>query len=225
MNKKSKYYFILSKFILVFIITFIIVALIRVAVIYQYIDSNLFSAIITVLRVINTVLIIALIVVALYLLVQTYNYRSSMFYQDYRIKTVEAMFHGILDMYVVYDKVKKIADAKSIKVDFSSNIVTFSKKGKYYSILFDDLFGKIDGKEGSDYWYSLSKPQKKYGRTVYANSIRFANPILVNQKFAAELKKETGNEYKDYVVLTGFYQLEFSDKKLISSYEILSLVD
>jgi len=224
-NKKSKYYFLITRLILVFIITLIIGALLKIIAIYQYIEPNIFSAITIIFHVINAILIISICLGVVYLVYQSYCYLSSAFYRDYKINIFEALLHGILDMYLVYDKVKNLSDSKTIKVDFTNNIITFSKKNKHFSILFMDLFGRIDGKDSNDYWFSLSKPQKKYGKTSYAKTIRFPNPILVNQKYAEELKKETGNEYKDYVVLTGFYHMEFTNKKIIPPYEIISLVE
>ena len=225
MNKKSKYYFIITRLILSFTLSLCIGALLKIADIYQYIEPNLFSVFAIIMHVFNTLLIIAVCIIGLYLIYQIFSYFSSAFYRDYKINILEAFVHGTVDMYVIYDKIVSLADSKTIKIDFSNNIITFARKGKYFSILFADLFGKIDGKEGNDYWYSLKKPQKKYGRIVYANTIRFFNPILVNQKYVAELKKETDHEYQDYVVLTGFYQLDFTHRKLISPYEILSIID
>jgi len=203
----------------------VIGALIQIADIYQYVETYSFSIIKIILRVVNTILIIALCFGGTYLIYQVYSYRSSTFYRDYKIGTIEALSHGIMDMHLVYDKVRVLADSKTISVDFTNNIITFTRKFKHYSIIFADLFGKIDGKEGSDYWFSQRKPQKKYGRLVYAINIRFSNPIMFNQKYVVELTKETGKEYIDYVVLTGFYQLEFTNKKIISPYEIVSKVD
>lgn len=225
MNKKSKYYFLITRLVFTFILVLIIGALLKIISIYQYIEPNIFSVFSIILTVVNTILIIALCLGGIYLVIQSFSYLSSAFYKEYQINIVEALSQGILDMYLIYDKILNLADSKSIKIDFSHQIITFSRKNNYFSILFVDLFGKIDGKEGNDYWFSLRKPQKKYGRMTYAVTIRFFNPILVNQKYVAELKKETGNEYKDYVVLTGFYHLDFTHKKLISPYEIASIAN
>lgn len=225
MNKKTKYYYLITRLILLFISTLIIGAILKIADIYQYIEPNIFSTIEIILHVINTIIIVAVCFGGIYLVYQVYSYRSSAFYRDYRINLVEALSHGIMDMHLVYDKVKTLADSKTTTVDFTNNIITFTRKSQHFSIIFADLFGKIDGKESSEYWFYQRKPHKKYGRVVYAVNIRFSNPILFNQKYVAELTKETGKEYKDYVVLTGFYHLEFTNKKIISPYEIVSKVE
>ena len=225
MNKKTKYYYIITRVVTMFIITLIIGALLKIAAIYQYLEPDIFSVLTIILHVINTILIIAICCGGVYLMYQIIRYTSSIFYKDYRIGLVEALSSGIMDMHLVYDKIKDTADSKSIKIDFTNNIILFSKKNKHFSILFIDLFGKIDGKEDNDYWYALRKPRKKYGRMTYVNTIRFFNPIVVNHKYVENLKKETEIEYKDFVAITGFYHLEFTHKKIISPYEIISIAD
>jgi len=225
MNKKSKYYFIISRLLIIFISTLVIGGLIRIATIYQYLEPNLFSSIIIIFRVFNSLLIIALIFGGIYLIYQLYAYFSSAFYRDYKVNILEALQHGIVDMHFVYDKAKILFDGRTIKVDFANNIITVSKKNKHYSFLFIDLFGVIEGKENSDNWFSVRRPQKKYGKTSYAVSIRFQNPILVSQKYAEELKKGSGNDYSDFVVISGFYKMECQSKKIIPIYEINSIAN
>ncbi len=222
MKSKSKYAFLMKNTVVWFIIILFIGAVTRILGIYHEYATDIIDAIVILLRVIKAILIIGLIGMILYLVIQSVAYFQSKFYRIYRVNIFEALYHGVLDIHVVYDRVSRLDKVTDINMEIQRQVVTFRVNGKNYCVLYQDLYGKINGKESSDYWTLLGRKTKKYGRTNNRILGRVANPIVQCKRYAQELSDKTGLVYEPYVVLSGFYKIDFSSERIIMAFEISS---
>jgi len=224
MNKKTKYYFIIKNTILLFILNILLGTISRIMNDSLDADDVYVSSIQTIISSVKVLLIITVILGSVYILFLLYNYYISRFYSDYKISAFEGIYHGFLDFYHIYDKVKNSSRVDGIQVDFKRSIISFSVGNKNYSLIFLDLFGKIEGKIDSEFWAVLSKPKKEYGRKTYTRKERFGNPYRVNANYIENLALKTNKEYLNYVVISGFYNIKNKDSKIIAPFEIIDIL-
>ncbi|MBN2540523.1 MAG: hypothetical protein JXB08_03255 [Bacilli bacterium] len=223
MNTRSKYAFLLKGIVIWFVITLFLGALNRILLLYRDVDPNIFDSIMIVVRVFKTILILAMIGALLYIIVQSIAYFQSRFYLVYKVNVFEALFNGILDIHNVYDRINQLPDIKDIEIDFHRQTISASRKDKNYCFLYMDLFGKIEGKENSDYWTIQGRKTRKYGRKTYKKLERFENPIIQCRKYAEDLSLKNQKEYIPFVILSGYHKLGFHSKKILMPYEIISI--
>lgn len=225
MNQKTKYFFLI-KYLFIFVILISVISiLIKIGNIYNYLNINIFDAIETVLRTINILSIISLCSIIFYFIYQLGTYFTSSLYKAYEVNVFEAIYHGFMDIHLVYEEIHSLTGITDIKVYFKEGVIIFSKKGKHYSIMFLDLFGNVDGREDSEFWFVNRRLRKKFGREQYTKRIKFPNPILVNSGYVEDLYAETDKIYHNYVAISGFYKLQCKSKKIISPFEIRSIVE
>ncbi|XMB73036.1 hypothetical protein RJI07_03770 [Mycoplasmatota bacterium WC30] len=224
MNRSSKYYFIMKNMVVGFIIVLIISVIIKISNIYSNLNEDFFQSIIIILKTSNTLLIISLCLASIFIIIQTIAYLNSGFYKIYKINIFEAFYKGILDLYLIHDKIKQFTNSKDIQIDFQNNILYFSDKDKYYSIIFMDIFGQIEGTLDSDFWSVGRRARKQFGRKIYTRQIRFENPFRVNNEFIKKQKLKTGKKFESYVIISGYYKTRKNIKNIISPYEIISIV-
>ena len=190
----------------------------------MYLFPVLFYSLIFISKVLNTVSIIVLILILIYFIYQIILYTQSRFYKYMQINIFEAIYNGFLDFHVAYDSIDRISDVKDLNLDLQKRIITFSRKDKYYCILFQEMFGKIDAKSTNEMWVQLSKPGKSFGKKYFQKKLKFSNPIRTLDEYIDELNLRTSKKYTGFLVLTGFYRMDFTDDKIIAPYEISSVI-
>lgn len=224
MNKKTKYYFLIKNTFLCFVINLILGFISRTLQSWNLFNVNIMNPIYDLIAVIKVILVIATVLGVVYLLFLIFVYYSSRFYRDYRINAFEAMYHGFMDIFQVYDKILLSNKALQLQIDFKRSTIYFETKDGYYCIKYLDLFGKIEGKIDSEFWASVSKPKTRYNQKVYTKKVKFPNPYRANNDFISLLKEKTDNIYQNYVVISGFYNIKDKDNHILSPYEILDFI-
>ena len=224
MNKQTKYYFLIKYTFLFLLINIALGFLQRTFESLNLIMVEVMNPIYDLIGVTKVLLVIAVILGAGYLVYLIGTYYASSFYSDYRISAFEAIYHGFIDIHHVYSRVKSSSKSKDIRIDFKKSTVYFSTMLNHYSLRFLDLFGKIDGRETSEFWSKLSSPKKQYGQRVYTRVEKFPNPYRANQYYIEDLKSKTGNDYQNYVVISGFYKMKDKPEHVIAPYEILDFL-
>jgi len=224
MNTKTKNYFIIKNTILLFVINLILGATSRIIDNVLDADNGIVSSIQVLINVSKVLLVILVVAGTLYILFLLFNYYSSKFYNDYRISAFEGLYHGFIDIYQIYDKIKSSQKSDDIQIDFKRSIIYFSTKTKRYSLIFLDLFGKIEGRIDSEFWAVLSKPKKEYGRKNYTKKDRFPNPYRTNANFIETLKLQNSKNYSNFVVISGFYNMKNKSDNIISPFEIVDIL-
>ena len=187
-------------------------------------DNGLISSIQILIDVLKILLVITIIAGTIYIVYLLFNYYASIFYHDYQISTIEAMYHGFIDIYHIYDKIKNSTESNDIQVDLKRSIVSSSTKKNLYALIFMDLLGEIEGRIDSEYWSILSKPKKNYGRKVFSKKDRFPNPFRVNANYIDKLNIKMGRTYINYLVLNGFYNMKNKSDDIISPLEIVDIM-
>jgi hypothetical protein len=225
MNKKTNYYALLKYTLLAFIWNLLLGQANQVLLRFRDVQVDVFDIIISLISVVKVLLVIIVILGCLITVYFIFNYYSSQFYQDYRIGITEAFYNGFIDIYQVYDKVKASSTVTEYKVDFKRQIIYFSTKKQHYSVIFQDLFGRIQGKINSEFWGVLSKPKKEYGKKQYTKIDKFPNPYRTNQEFIEQLKLKTGKTYQNYIAIAGFYKIDEKSKQIIAPYEMIDLLN
>lgn len=224
MNKKTKY-FIISKVLLVSIILIIAMSILQnMSMLYRDYLPILFDTLIIIFNAVNTVSIIGLIIGLIYFSYQIYRYVDSSFYKIYKINVFEAIYHGFLDIHIMYDQIRRLADVKELTVDMKKSMLFFSINHKYFCLKFVELFGNINNNIENEMWVSLKQPKKEFGRVNYQKKIKFSNPVRQVNQFIEEELEISGKQYCGYVVLNGIYKLKQTDDQIISSYEIVSTI-
>ena len=222
MNTRTKYYFIVKNVLLFFVLNLVIGFITRT--ISRYVsDKDILDTVKDLLNVCRGLFITAMIIGLMYLAYLIYLYYVSAFFKKYKINIFEAMYYGFADIHLVYEKVSSSTLVTEYIVDFKRSIITFSTKQNHYSVIFADLFGKIEGKVDSEYWYQLSRPTKEYNKKSYKKRLKFKNPYRINANYIYELKQKTGMQYKNYVVTSGFYRLTQTSDNIIAAHEIVDL--
>lgn len=225
MNKKTKYYFIIKNTVLLFVLNLVLGAVIKIVGNFFDTSNDIVSSVFILINIAKVLMVIAVIIGAVYIVFLLFSYYSSTFYNDYRITSFEAMYHGFIDIHHVYDKVKLSGQAKDIQVDFKRSIVYFSTNTKRYSLIFLDLFGKVEGRIDSEFWAVLSKPKKEYGKKKYTKKERFPNPYRINANFVENLEAKTDAKYNNFVVISGFYNIKNKSDAIISPFEIVDILN
>ncbi|AIO19683.1 hypothetical protein KQ51_01809 [Candidatus Izimaplasma bacterium HR1] len=224
MNKQTKYYFILKYTILALVINIVLGFLKRTFISLNLIVDNIMNPIYDIIGIVNVLLVIAIILGTLYLIYLIAMYYASSFYNDYHINPFEAIYHGFIDIHHLYARVKSSVKVKNMQVDFKRSTIYFSTRDNHYCLKYIDLFGKIRGKETSEFWASLSRPRTQYSQKTYTRVVKFPNPYRANQNYIEDLKSRTTNDYKNFVVISGFYNMKEKAESIIAPYEILDFL-
>ncbi|MGD9909863.1 MAG: hypothetical protein AB7U79_04560 [Candidatus Izemoplasmatales bacterium] len=224
MNSYSKYTSLLKTLVQIIVALIIIGVLNKIISLYYSEAPDIFETVRIIFGGIKTVLIMLLIVLLVFLSSQIARYFNSVFYRIYRVNIFEALYHGIMDIHIVYDQVQQggVKDT-DITVNLQTRMIVFDKHGKSYALYFADIMGIVSGNPSWDEWSIRGAKFKQDGRVNYKTKAKFPNPINALNKNIASLKTETGKEYNGYVVMTGFYKLGFSSPKIILPYEIPSV--
>ncbi len=225
MNKKTKYYFLIKNILLFFILNLGLGFVNRVLDSYSSVSPDVIELVISFIGIIKVLLVIALVAGTIYLVYLIILYLNSSFYSEYHVSVFEAIYHGFMDVYQIYDMIKRSSKVKELNMEFKDSTIYFSTMNNDYSVIFIDLFGKVEGRIDSEFWAKVSKPQKKYNQKVYTKREKFPNPFKVNQEFISELNSKTNKKYKNYVVISGFYNMDNKSKKIIAPYELIDLIN
>lgn len=226
MNTRTNYFAAIKYTIIAFVVNLLLGQLTQILSRFRSLQVDIFDSVISIIDVTKVLLVIAVVLGSIYIVFLIFTYFSSVFYQDFKIGIFEAMYNGFADIYTVYDKVKKSSNVKEHKVDFKRQIVYFTtQKGNHYSLIFQDLFGRVQGKLDSEFWATLSKPKKEYGRKKYTKATKFPNPYRVNQDFINELEQKTGNKYNNVVIISGFNKLDETSEIVMAPYEIIDILN
>ncbi len=224
MDSKSKYVQLL-KYVITWILVIIVLGLIQKIILLYFPDHmNSITALFYIFTSIKTILILLIIAILCYIIYQSSRYFNSKFYLVYRINYFEALTQGILDMHLVYDPVSNISNVKDIETDFQKRIISFTLNNKRFSLLFMDLYGKIMGSPGWDFWMIQGRKINKDGRVTYQHRAKFENPINDLNNHITKSKSLNNLEHKGFVVISGFYQLSFKTEKIIAPYEISTAI-
>lgn len=224
MNTKTKYYFLIKNSIVLFIVNIVIGLVKDFFSTFDLLPQEVVDFIIGLIGLTRTLIVLAIIAMICYLLYQIYRYFISVFYQTYHISVIEALYHGFVDIHLVYDKIIKSKHITSSQVDFKRSTIYFTVGENHYSVKFLELFGLIEGKLDSEFWAKVSKPKKEYSRKVYTKRMKFPNPYVQNRDFCENLELKGNNEYKNIVVLSGFYKMDLVSDAIIAPYEILDYI-
>lgn len=224
MNKQTKYYYLLKYTFLCLIVNLLLGFVNRTLQSLNFLSDSIAIPLFDLIGVVKVLLVIAVVLGGVTLLYLIFNYYSSRFYRDYHINAFEGIYHGFLDIYQVYDKLHSSSKASNIQVDFKRSTVFFDTVEGHYCYNFIDLFGKIEGKQDSEFWSSVSKPKTRYNQKVYTKKVRFPNPYRVNQEYIQTLKSKTSKQYQNFVVISGFYNMKNKSDFILAPYEILDFI-
>lgn len=225
MDKKTKYY-VMTRIIVVSVILIILLSLFnKLFALYRYLLPILFDTLTTIFKAGNIISIILLILTVGYLIYQIYLYTKSRFYQDFKISVFEAIYHGFIEIHLIYDQLVWAKDMSDLNVDMKQSIITFRIKHKHYCLKYLELFGVVNNKMDNEMWGILSKPKKEFGRKRYTKKLKFPNPARQLNEFIDEQKGEEEKEIIGYVVLNGFFKTEHNNDQIIAPYEVLSILE
>ncbi len=224
MNKQTKYYVLIKYTILSLVLTILLGYVSRTLQSWDLFHPDIINPIYDLIGVLKVLLVIATILGAITLLYLMYNYYTSKFYRDYQLNALEGIYHGFIDIYQVYDKLHNSGKAQNIQVDFKKSTIYFDTQNGYYCFNFIDLFGRIEGKQDSEFWEAVSKPKTRYNQKVYTKRVKFLNPYKANQEYVKLLQSKTSKPYQNYVVISGFYNMKYKPEHILAPYEILDFI-
>ncbi len=223
MNTRTKYSFIIKSVVLSFLINLFIGFVLRTLSKLE-LKFDAYFIIEDLLSILRGFLIAYIIIGICLLSYFIIVYMMSSFYRRYRINPLEGIYYGVIDIHVVYERLRSVNDINDLEVDFRRQIIHFNANGHYYSVIYQDLFGNYSGKEDSEYWLKLSKKGKSYNQVIYKKKEKFSNPYKINQDFVDTLLEKENHDYEMYTVISGLYKMKYKPTTILAPYEVKSIV-